>query len=115
MTDDEILERAREIASETGVSLTDAMIRAEAELAPKPEIQKEFTVTLDLKPRVARWVLTEFQAYGGHSVEDRLAAYLVTVLNRARTTSMRAAEDAPEVGRGGAVTVPRHKFKEDAA
>jgi len=36
--DEKILARAQEIKAERGISLTDAMIRAEDELAPKPTV-----------------------------------------------------------------------------
>lgn len=108
--DDEILARAIEIRAESGLSLTDAMIQAESELdapAPSDPVQAEFVVTLKPKPRVARWIR---QTFGGHptfSIEDRLEAYLITLLNKSRVSSMRASEDPPQVGKGQAVTVRR--------
>jgi hypothetical protein len=109
ITDTEILARAQEIQADRGGSLVDAMIEAESELtAPKSEeLPRSFTVTLHVKPRVARWIV---QLFGGHStfsIEDRLGAYLVTVLNRTRVQAMRQNEPPAEVRKGGAVTLRR--------
>jgi hypothetical protein len=107
--DDQILARAMEIRTETGLSLTDAMIQAESELdAPASEpVQETFVVTLKPKPRVARWIRLVFGGHPQFSIEDRLEAYLLTLLNKSRVSSMRASEDPPEVGKGQAVTVRR--------
>lgn len=115
--DEKILSRAHEIKSERGGSLTDAMILAEQELAPKPSIPEEFTVTIPVKPRVARWIVSEFSATATHSTEQRLAAYLTTVLSRARITAMRFSEDAPDIPKdaGRAVTLRRDQFKQKAS
>lgn len=114
-TDDQILERAKAIQSERGGSLTDAMISAEEQLRPKPKLPEAFTVTIPVKARVARWVMAEFEPVGDFSTEDRLGAWLAGELGRARIRAMRAAEDAPDIGQGGAVTMTRHKFQEKAA
>lgn len=105
-----ILNRAREIRSERGVSLTDAMILAESELNPTdrpPAYPESFTITIPVRPRVSRWIV---QLFGGHptfTIEERLSAYLVTVLNRARVQSIRLSEAPAEVGKGDAVTLRR--------
>lgn len=112
--DEKILARAQEIKAERGISLTDAMIRAEDELAPKPTVPADFTVTIPVKPRVARWIVEEFEPTKTHTTEERLAAYLATVLSRARVTAMRFAEEAPEIGEGGAVTLRREQFQKKA-
>lgn len=112
--DELILEKARKIQKKKGVSLTDAMIMAEDELMPKAEVPGEFTVTIPVKARVARWVLDEFKPTKTHTTEERLAAYLVVVLNRARMTSIRLSEEAPDIGEGGAVTMRRDQFQAKA-
>lgn len=111
--DDEaqIIMKAREIQAEQGVSLVDAMILAEQELAPEASVPESFTVTIPVKARVAKWVMREFVARDGFSVEDRLAAYLAVVLNRSRVTAMREAQEAPEIGEGQAVTMTRRQFQ----
>lgn len=109
--DETILTRAKEIQRERGGSLTDAMIRAEEELAPKATVPAEFTVTIPVKPRVARWIVEEFAPTRTHTTEERLAAYLEVCLNRARITAMRFAEEAPEIQEGGAVTLRREQFQ----
>lgn len=111
-TDEKILARAHEIKAERGVSLTDAMIRAEEELAPKPTVPASFTVTIPVKPRVARWIVEEFEPTKTHTTEARLAAYLAIILNRARVTAMRFAEEAPDIGKGGAVVMRRSQFQQ---
>ena len=112
--DEKILARAREIAAELKISLTDAMIRAEDELAPKPTVPADFTVTIPVKARVARWILEEFAPTKTHTAEERLAAYLATALSRARVTAMRFSEEVPEIGKGGAVCITRRQFQERA-
>ncbi len=112
--DEEILGRARAIQEATGKSLTDAMIMAEEELTPKAEVPSEFTVTIPVKPRVARWIVEEFAPTATHTTEERIAAYLITVLNRARMTSIRMAEEAPDIGEGEAVTMRRADFHRKA-
>lgn len=112
--DEEILSQARAIQEATGKSLIDAMILAEEKLTPKAEVPSEFTVTIPVKARVARWIVEEFAATPTHSTEERLAAYLITVLNRARMTSIRMAEEAPDIGEGGAVTLRRADFQRKA-
>lgn len=116
-TDEKILARAQEIKAERNISLTDAMIRAEPAfqaLAPKPTVPADFTVTIPVKPRVARWIVEEFAPTKTHTTEERLAAYLGIILNRARVTAMRFAEDAPDIQEGGAVTLRREQFQQKA-
>mgnify|MGYP006436186277 CR=1 FL=1 len=113
-TDEKVLERAQEIKAERGISLMDAMIRAEEELAPKPVTPSEFTVTIPVKPRVARWVLAEFAATSTHSTEERLGAYLSSMLNRSRVSAMRANQESPDIGEGGAVSMSRQEFQRKA-
>lgn len=112
--DEKILARAQEIKAELGCSLTDAMIRAEEELAPRPTVPEGFTITIPVKPRVARWIVTEFAPTKTHTTEERLAAFLAIVLNRSRVTAMRYAEEAPDIQEGGAVTLRRAQFQEKA-
>lgn len=112
--DENVLILAREIQSERGGSLTDAMILAEERLQPVREIPTSFTVQLDVKPRVARWILDEFKPTDRHTTEDRLAAYLQIILNRTRVTARRAAEEGPDIGEGGAVTLRRDVFQRKA-
>lgn len=110
ITDEQILERAMAIKSERGISLTDAMIAAEDELTPEAAIPKDFTVTVPVKARVAKWILDEFGDHPTYSVEERLAAYLTTVLSRSRVMAMRYAEEGEDVTEGKAVTLRRDQF-----
>lgn len=112
--DEKVLARAQEIKAQRGISLADAMIWASEELAPRPSVPAEFTVTIPVKPRVARWIMSEFERTKTHTTEERLAAYLGIILNRARVTAMRFAEEAPDIQEGGAVTMPRAKFQQKA-
>ena len=105
--DEIILSRAREIMAEHGGTLVDAMLKAEAELEPKPEIQTEFTVTFTVKPRVGRWITDVFTPTKDYTMEERIAAYLVTVLTRARVTAIRHNEEPAEITEGRAVTLRR--------
>jgi hypothetical protein len=108
--DSEILSRAMQIKADRGLSLTDAMLQAESEFlqpdAPQP-FPSSFAVELHVKPRVARWIV---QIFGGHetlTIEERLGAYLVTVLNRDRVKTIRLSEPPPDVGKGQAVSIRR--------
>lgn len=112
--DEKILELAQEIKAETGVSLTDAMIRAEAKLAPKDELPEYFEVRIRVKPRVARWILSEFGGHPEHSIEERLGAYVSSHMGRARTMAIQYSREAPEISDQGAVSMRRDQFKEKA-
>lgn len=112
--DELILARAKEIRGERGGSLTDAMIQAEHDLTPPEEIALSFTIEVHVKKRVSRWITQVFTPTDTHTTEERLAAYVSTVLNRARVTSIRFAEEAPDIGEGGAVTMRRAQFQEKA-
>lgn len=109
--DEQILARAKEIQAERGGGLMDAMLIAEAELMPKATVPEAFTVTIPVKPRIARWILEEFTPLPTHTTEERLGAYLATHLSRARVSAMRFAEEAPEIGEGKAVTLRREQFQ----
>ena len=112
--DEKILARAQEIKAERAISLTEAMILAEEELAPRPTVPSSFTITISVKPRVARWIVEEFASTKTHTTEERLAAFLSIVLNRSRVTALRFAEEGPEIQEGGAVTLRRAQFQEKA-
>jgi len=109
--DEKILERAREIASEQRKPLIEAMLIAESELIAPADIPKSFTVEIFVKPRVARWILAQFPANKNHSLEERLAAYIGTVLSRTRVTALRDMREDPTIGEGGAVTLRKSAFQ----
>lgn len=110
ITDEQILERAHAIKSERGISLTDAMIAAEDELTPEAAIPTAFTVTIPVKARVAKWIGDEFGGHASFTIEERLGAYLTTVLSRSRVMAMRYAEEGEDVTEGKAVTLRRDQF-----
>ena len=109
-TDEQVLQRAQEIKTERGISLTDAMIAAEDELTPAPSIPESFTVTIPVKGRVAKWIMEEFGGHAKYPLEERLGAYLTTVLSRSRVQAMRYAEEGEDVQEGKAVTLRRDQF-----
>lgn len=109
-TDEQILERAKEIQGETGLSLMDAMQKAQDELTPAPVIPSDFTITIKAKPRVAAWVVEQFGGHPTLSIEDRLGAYMSEYLPRLRIEAKRMQEDAPDIGEGEAVTMSRTQF-----
>jgi len=108
-SDAQILELAQEIVIDEGLSLVDAMIMAEEKLMPrhKDAPPEGFAVYVKVKPRVARWIVQEFGGHAELSIEDRLGAYLATVLNRMRIKAIRLGEASPSVGNDGAVSVRR--------
>lgn len=110
ITQEMLIDRAKEISAKKGVSLSEAMERAEVELLPKPERQTKFVVELELKPRLASWVVETFQATATHTMEQRLAAYISTILSRDRVRVRRFTEPTAEVVEGQAVTVRRDQI-----
>ena len=109
-TDDDVLKLAKEIKEKRGISLTAAMVEAEGRLQPDPEVQVNFTITINVKPRVAGWIMSEFGGHPEFSVEERLGAYIETVLPRARIKAIRDAEEGEDVREGRAVTLRRDQF-----
>lgn len=110
---DKMIAAARKMATEKGIPLSEAMETVEARLIPRAG-PTEFAVTIRLKPRVARWVSDNFGGHPKFTVEERLGAWLVTLINQQRAghiASGRAA-DPQAVGSGSAVTVHRSQFKE---
>ena len=105
---EELFERAREIMAERGCSLAEAAAIAESDGTADTTYPSEVTVTLTLKPKVARWVVQTFTATRQHSMEDRLAAFIVSQLNRARIRAIRDGEGPASVRKGKAVTVRAH-------
>lgn len=110
-TDDKILERAQELVKSEGISLVEGMLMAEAEIMAPADLPTSFTVKINVKPRVARWVMLQFQATPDHSLEDRLAAYIGSILPRTRVTAMRDLREDPTIGEGQAVTLRRSAFQ----
>ena len=111
INDEMILAKAQEISKERGIGLVDAMIEAEEELRPRPELQTSFMVPIEVKPRVARWIVETFGGHAKYTVEERIGAYLSVLLGRTRVSARRADEPAPEVQKGEAVTMRRDQFK----
>lgn len=109
-TDDQILERAREIKERTGVTLSEAMFVAEKELSPKPAIPETFEIELNVKPKVSRWIIETFQPTKTHTREQRLAAFISQMLNRTRVSALRAMEQGEDIQEGRAVTLSRSQF-----
>ena len=113
--DEKTLKRAREIAKKSGAKLVDAMLEAEAELTKPADIPSSFTVSIKVKPRVARWILIQFHANEHHTLEERLGAYLNTVLARRRVSAMRDLRDDPQLTDGRAVTLSRAAFSKQVS
>lgn len=112
MNDDALLIRAREIQAEQGGSLVDAMIAAEDETRPEAaELPSSFTVTIKVKPRLARWIIATFRETAEHTPEERLGAYLATVLMQDRVRSRRMSED---LDIGSEVALSRDNFNRKA-
>lgn len=104
-----ITERAKEIQTADGGTLGAAMVRAEAELLPKPEMQTKFKVMLECKPHVADWVLKVFQGTDAFTLEQRLGAYLSRELTRIKTN--HKYDDVAKPGIGGG-TMRNDDFRE---
>ena len=113
-SDAAILKKANEIVEKGGGSLIDAMIQAEHQLTPKPDLQTEFTVSFTVKPRIARWILEEFVATDEYTTEERVGAYLAGVMARARTEAIRNGRAALTISTDGATTVTAAQLAEQA-
>jgi len=114
INDEKILERAQEIKADRGVSLTDAMLIAEGEMKPKAKVPESFDVTIKVKPRVAKWIMSEFSGHPKFTLEERLGATLATYLSRSRVRVRRMADEGGEIQEGKAVTLRRDVFKKKA-
>lgn len=114
-TDDKVLERAKEIQEkQPGMTLTAAMMKAEEELAPAPEIQTKFTFEVTLQPRVAKWLVDAFPANDHYTVEERVSAWIAGALARLRVDHKDTA--AGEIPDGsGAKTMRGDKYGEALA
>jgi len=111
--DEILLARAREIVADRGGSLTEAMLAAEAELAPKSELPTSFTVMIQVKPRVAKWVIEEFGGHPSLTIEERLGAFLEIELAHTRGRVIKVRREQAQITKGGgAVTVTRDKIEE---
>lgn len=110
-TDEKILERAQEIVKSEKVTLVEGMLMAEAELMAPADLPTSFTVKINVKPRVARWIMLQFQATQDHTLEERLAGYIGSILPRTRVTAMRDLREDPTIGEGQAVTLRRSAFQ----
>jgi len=113
MNDEKLLVEARKIQKKEGVSLTDAMVAAEARHAPKSRPYPEhYTVTIPVKQPVSRWIQGVFKSNNAANLEDRLGAYLGQHLARAMVKYRNDAADVPPITDGGAVTVRADQLKE---
>lgn len=112
ITEDMIIEKAREIQKEAGLSLVDAMVEAEARLQPKPELQTEFSVTINVKPREGKWLVDMFAGHPSLSIEERMGVWLAGEISRARGRVIKEQRAQAAIAKGGAVTVTRDKIEE---
>lgn len=111
--DDELLELAQEIKAERGCSLAEAIDMAHARLSKAAgEVDTRFEVTLELKPRVAKFFRESFAGHPTMTVEERLAAFLVMQLNRLRGEALARTRQEAEITEGEARTVRRSTFLE---
>jgi hypothetical protein len=111
--DDRLLNLARDLVKERGIGLMEAMEIAEERLQPKPTFQTEYTITLKLKPRIARWVEEVFGGHDTYTIEERMAAFLAPYLAQARIGLIRdEAEKGRKIVEGEAVTVRRHRLED---
>lgn len=112
-TEDQILELARKIKDREGLSLTDAMIKAEQKLT-KPTADCEFTIKLTLKPKVAKFYRKEFEGHPDLTVEERLAIWVGMLLQQQRGQALVRHRAEMKVQEGRVVTVRHSAFLEQA-
>lgn len=113
ITDDQILELAQEIRATHGGTLTDAMIQAEHQLTKskiKDGIDCEFTMTVTVKPKVAKFFREQFPPTARHTTEERIAIWLAQYMNMKRGRVLSATREPGKVGEGEATTVRHSEF-----
>lgn len=109
-TDDEVLALANEIKAERGIPLTEAMILAEQKLLKPAGIDTEFTIHLDLKPKVAKFYRTEFGKHPEKSVEECMAIWITQLLQIQRGQALARFREDLEIVEGESRTVRRSAF-----
>jgi hypothetical protein len=114
ITEEQLLARAKEIQAGSGKSIVDAMIQAENELGGDDDLPLTYTIELEVKPIVSKWILSTFGGSKKWPLEVRLAAYLSKHLGRARVMHKRDSEEPAEITDGGAVSVRRDQFEKAA-
>lgn len=111
--DDQILADAQRIKQERNISLVEAMDIAAAKAANRgQEIDCVFHLTIELKPRVAKFFRESFAGHPTLSVEERLAAYLAMVMNRMRGEALVRTRAEADIVEGQANTLRRSTFME---
>ncbi len=111
-TDEQVLELAQEIAAEKGLPLVEAMDLAAARLSKPSGVDTTFELTLELKPRVAKFFRESFAGHPSMTVEERLARFLEMQLNRLRGEALARTRTEAEITDGEAATVRRSTFLE---
>jgi hypothetical protein len=109
LTDDELLERAQQIKADRGCSLAEAMDIAQGQAAKAASgVDTTFHITLELKPRVARFFRQSFDGHPTMSVEERMAKFLEIQLNKLRGQALAQTRiEATEATEGEARTIRR--------
>lgn len=116
VTDEQILELAQQIKAERGVPLVEAMDIAATKLTNQGrEVDCTFHLTLELKPRVAKFFRDSFAGHPSMTVEERLAAYLTMHLNRLRGEALSRTRAEADIQEGQANTLRRSTFLEKTA
>jgi hypothetical protein len=112
LTDDELLERAQQIKADRGCSLAEAMDIAQGQAAKAASgVDTTFHITLELKPRVARFFRQSFDGHPTMSVEERMAKFLEIQLNKLRGQALAQPRiEATEATEGEARTIRRSVF-----
>lgn len=115
-TDDEILALAQSIKAEKGLPLAEAMDEAIRRLTRRgDDIDCTFTLTVQLKPRVARFYRKEFAGHPTLSVEERLSKFVEMKLNEIRGQALARSRADPDIQEGQANTLRRSAFIEKTA
>jgi len=110
-SDEDILELAQSIKKEKGIPLAEAMDIAGHRLAKAgANMQTTFELTIELKPRVAKFFRDEFAGHPTLTVEQRLAKFIEMQLNRLRGQALARSRKDPEISEGQAHAVSRSSF-----
>lgn len=111
--DNDLMKRAHELSERRNISVSRAVAMLE-ERAAKGSEGGSYSISLQLKPRVARWVDETFGGHPNFTTEERLGAWLAQIITRERANFRASQRDSKkaDVTKGAAVTIPAQLFTE---
>lgn len=112
-TDDQILALAQTIKAERGIPLVEAMDFAANKLSRgKKAIDTEFTLHLNLKPKVAKFYRDSFAGHPDKTVEEWMAQWVTQLLQQQRGQALARTREDLDIEKDRANTLRRSAFLE---